>query len=315
MTTHPPLRLAFMGSPDFSVPTLTALIDAGHDVVCVYAQPPRPAGRGQKERPCPVHAAALDAGIEVRTPKSLKDAAAQHDFAALDLDAAIVVAYGLILPAPLLEAPKLGCLNVHASLLPRWRGAAPIQRAIEAADTETGVCIMKMDIGLDTGPVLARRAIPIAPDETAGALHDRLSTLGAELLVPTLAALAEGEITPQPQPEDGVTYAHKLTKDEGALSFDASAEALACKIRALTPWPGVWFQAGDMRLKVGAVEVTSGDPSKAPGTVLDDTLRINCAEGALRPLRVQRSGGGMMETDAFLRGHPLPPGTVLGERG
>ncbi len=315
MTDLAPLRLAFMGSPDFSVPTLNALIAAGHDVVCVYAQPPRPAGRGQKERPCPVHAAALDAGIEVRTPKSLKNVEAQHDFAALYLDAAIVVAYGLILPVPILEAPKLGCLNVHASLLPRWRGAAPIQRAIEAGDLETGVCIMKMDIGLDTGPVLARGAIHIGADETAGGLHDRLSVLGAELLTPTLAAFAAGEITPKPQSEDGVTYAHKISKGEGALNFDAPADALARKVRALTPWPGVWFQAGDMRIKVGAVEVAPGDSSKAPGTVLDDTLRINCAEGALRPTLLQRPGRGMMETDAFLRGHPVPVGTMLSQRG
>lgn len=315
MTSQAPLRLAFMGSPDFSVPTLNALIAAGHDVVCVYAQPPRPAGRGQKERPCPVHAAALDAGIEVRTPKSLKDIDAQNDFAALDLDAAIVVAYGLILPAPILEAPKLGCLNVHASLLPRWRGAAPIQRAIEAGDSQTGVCIMKMDIGLDTGPVLARGTLKIGADETAGGLHDRLSVLGAELLLPALAAFAAGVITPEPQSENGVTYAHKLTKDEGALDFNASADALARKIRALTPWPGAWFQAGEQRIKVGAVDVAAGDPSKAPGMVLDDLLTINCADGALRPTLLQRSGRGMMETDAFLRGNPMPVGTMLGERG
>jgi methionyl-tRNA formyltransferase len=315
VTDPAPLRLAFMGSPDFSVPTLNALISAGHDVVCVYAQPPRPAGRGQKERPCPVHAAALDAGIEVRTPKSLKTAEAQHDFAALHLDAAIVVAYGLILPAPILEAPKLGCLNVHASLLPRWRGAAPIQRAIEAGDTETGVCIMQMDVGLDTGPVLARSAIQIAADETAGELHDRLSVLGAALLGPILAAFATGEVTPTPQSEDGVTYAHKISKDEGALNFNAPADTLVRKVRALTPWPGAWFQTGDQRIKVGAVEVAPGDSSKAPGTVLDDTLRINCAEGALRPTLLQRPGRGMMETDAFLRGHPMPVGTILGERG
>ena len=304
-----------MGSPDFSVPTLTALIAAGHDVVCVYAQPPRPAGRGQKERLCPVHAAALDAGIEVRTPISLKNAAAQHDFAALDLDATVVVAYGLILPAPILEAPKLGCLNVHASLLPRWRGAAPIQRAIEAGDLETGVCIMKMDIGLDTGPVLARAAMHIGTNETAGELHDRLSVLGAELLVPTLAAFAAGEVTPELQSEDGVTYAHKISKDEGALNFDAPADALARKVRALTPWPGAWFQAGDMRIKVGAVEVVPGESSKAPGTVLDDTLRINCAKDALRPTRLQRPGRAMMETDAFLRGQSVPVGTMLCEGG
>lgn len=315
MTGSAPLRLAFMGSPDFSVPTLSALIAAGHDVVCVYAQPPRPAGRGQKERLCPVHAAALDAGIEVRTPISLKNAAAQHDFAALDLDATVVVAYGLILPAPILEAPKLGCLNVHASLLPRWRGAAPIQRAIEAGDLETGVCIMKMDIGLDTGPVLARAAMHIGTDETAGELHDRLSVLGAELLVPTLAAFAAGEVTPELQSEDGVTYAHKISKDEGALNFDAPADALARKVRALTPWPGAWFQTGDMRIKVGAVEVVSGESTKAPGTVLDDTLRINCAKGALRPTLLQRPGRAMMETDAFLRGQSVPVGTMLCEGG
>ncbi len=314
MSDHRALRLVFMGSPDFAVPTLNALIAAGHDVVCTYAQRPRPAGRGQKERPCPVHAAALDAGIPVRTPARLKDAAAQAEFAALKADAAVVVAYGLILPAAILEAPRLGCMNVHASLLPRWRGAAPIQRAIEAGDAETGVCIMKMDTGLDTGPVLARAAIDIGADETAGALHDRLSALGATLLPPTLAAFAAGEIEPKPQPVDGVTYAHKLSKDEGALNFDTPADVLARKIRALTPWPGAWFEADGMRIKVGAAAVAQGDASKAPGTVLDDTLRINCAKGAVRPTRLQRPGGGMMDTDAFLRGHPLPSGTLLGER-
>lgn len=306
-----PLRLAFMGSPVFSVATLEALIDAGHDVVCVYAQPPRPAGRGHKETPCPVHAAAAARGIEVRTPLNFKDPADQEAFRALDLDAAIVVAYGLILPKAILDAPRLGCLNVHASLLPRWRGAAPIQRAIMAGDAETGVCIMAMDVGLDTGPVLARAATPIADDETASTLHDRLARMGADALVPTLDALAAGEIAAVPQAEDGVTYAAKLTKDEAALDFHLSAEELDRRIRALTPWPGTFFAFEGARIKVGAADVVPTSKEAAPGTVLDDTLLIACGTDALRPTKLQRPGRGMTPAEEFLRGYDIPVGTML----
>jgi len=242
------LRLAFLGSPDFAVPTLHAVIEAGHDVVRVYAQPPRPAGRGKRDRPTAVQQAAEAAGIEVRTPRTLRDPEAQAAFAALDLDAAVVVAYGLILPAPILEAPRLGCVNVHASLLPRWRGAAPIHRAILAGDTVTGVTIMRMDEGLDTGPMLLRRSVPIAPETTATELHDALAALGAELIVPALAGLASGDLEATPQPEDGVTYARKLERDEGRLDFTRPAAELERLVRAFDPWPGAFFDLAGERI-------------------------------------------------------------------
>lgn len=313
-TTAPSrLRLAFMGSPDFAVPSLHALIAAGHEVVCVYAQPPRPAGRGQKERPTPVQLAAEAAGIEVRTPKSLKDAEAQAAFRALDLDCAVVAAYGLILPVAILEAPSLGCVNVHASLLPRWRGAAPIHRAILAGDAETGVTIMQMDKGLDTGAMLSRHAIPIAADETAQGLHDKLAAVGAEAVGATLAALANGTATATPQPEEGVTYAAKLEREEGVLDFSRPAVALDRQIRAFTPWPGAFTEHDGTRIKVMAARVlTLGTLGNTPGTVLDDELTIACAEDALRLTRVQRPGKGPMDSGDFLRGFPLPPGTILG---
>lgn len=309
----PGLRLAFLGSPDFAVPVLRALIDAGHEVVCVYAQPPRPAGRGKRERPTAVQAAAEAAGIEVRTPRSLRDPETQAAFAALDLDAAVVVAYGLILPQPVLDAPRLGCVNVHASLLPRWRGAAPIQRAIAAGDAETGVTIMQMDAGLDTGPMLLRRAVPIEPQTTAAGLHDILCALGAELIVPALAGLAAGDLRPEPQPADGATYAKKLERDEGLLDFARPAVELERLVRAFDPWPGVYFVLGAERIKVLSVRVLKvGRLGNAPGTVLDDELTIACGEDALRPVRVQRAGKGPMTAQAMLRGFAVAPGTVLG---
>lgn len=311
MSESYPLKLAFMGSPDFSIPALHALIDAGHDVACVYAQPPKPAGRGHKETPCPVHAEAIRLGIEARTPKTLRDPDEQAAFQDLDLDCAIVVAYGLILPQEILDAPKLGCLNVHASLLPRWRGAAPIQRAIIAGDAETGVGIMKMDAGLDTGDVLAEERTPIASDETATSLHDRLSLMGAELLAQTLPAYARGELTPTPQPEDGITYAHKLERGEGRLDFNKPASELERTVRALNPWPGTWFEFNGERIKVAAAAF---DPSSSgpPGTIVDDGLTIACQKGGLRPLKLQRPGKSVTDTDAFLRGYAMPAGTQLG---
>jgi len=299
-----------MGSPEFSLGTLHALIDAGHDIVCVYAQPPKPAGRGHKETPCPVHAEALRLGIEARTPKTLRDPDEQKAFRALDLDCAVVVAYGLILPAEVLDAPRLGCLNVHASLLPRWRGAAPIQRAIIAGDAETGVGIMKMDEGLDTGDVLAEARTPIADDETAQTLHDRLAAMGASLLVDTLDAYAAGNITPQPQPADGVSYAHKLDRAEGLLDFTRPADELERTVRALNPWPGTWFENAGVRIKIAAAEVVA-DMSGAPGTVLDAHLTIACGAGAIRPKRLQRPGKGMTDAEAFLRGYPIARGQLL----
>ncbi len=306
-----PLRVAFMGSPDFSNGTLRALIAAGHDVVCVYAQPPRPAGRGQKERLGPVHAEAVAHGIPVRTPKSLKDEDAQQAFRDLELDVAIVVAYGLILPQPILDAPRLGCLNVHASILPRWRGAAPIQRAILAGDQETGVSIMKMDAGLDTGAVLAEAKTPISSDETGETLHDRLAMMGAKLMAETLPLYADGAILAVPQSEDGTTYAAKLEKHEGYLNFNDTAQALDRRVRAFSPWPGTYFEVDGQRVKVMAGEISDTPPSAAPGTVLDDRLTIACANGTFRPTRIQRPGKGAMETDLCLRGFPIDPGTVL----
>ncbi|MEX2312346.1 MAG: methionyl-tRNA formyltransferase [Rhodospirillales bacterium] len=300
-----------MGSPEFSLPCLTALIERGHDIVRVYAQPPKPAGRGQRERMCPVHAAATERGIEVLTPKTLRDADQQASFAAFDLDAAVVVAYGLILPKDILDAPRLGCLNVHASILPRWRGAAPIQRAIIAGDAETGVGIMKMDEGLDTGGVLAEQRTPIAPDETAGTLHDRLSMMGAGLLVDTLERYASGALSALPQSPDGVTYAEKLDRREGRLDFTKPATTLEREIRALNPWPGTWVEIDGERIKIAAARIVEGVNDK-PGTVVDDQLTIACASGAIRPLRLQRPGKGMMDAGDFLRGFPVPIGRILG---
>ena len=310
MSDFKPLRLAFMGSPEFSVTTLSALIDAGHEIVCVYAQPPKPAGRGQKERPCPVHAEANRLGIPARTPKSLRADDVKTEFAELNLDAAIVVAYGLILPQEILDAPKLGCLNVHASLLPRWRGAAPIQRAIMAGDTETGVGIMQMDEGLDTGDVLAEAKTSIAADETASTLHDRLSEMGASLLVPTLSAYAAGDLVATAQSADGITYASKLERGEGLIDFQALAGEIECRVRALNPWPGTWFEHENARIKVGAVELLN-DATGEPGTLIDNELSIACGLGAVRPVRLQRPGKGMMDADAFLRGYPIKRGTKL----
>lgn len=309
----PRLRLAFMGSPDFAVPSLNALIEAGHEIAAVYTQPPRPAGRGQRPKPSPVQVAAEAHNLPVRTPVTLKDPAEQMAFAELGLDAAVVVAYGLILPRPVLEAPRLGCLNVHASLLPRWRGAAPIQRAILAGDRETGVTIMVMDEGLDTGPTLLAERIPIGPDETAATLHDRLAALGARLIVAALDGLATGRLQPVPQPAEGVTYAAKLTRAEGRLDWRRPASVLERQVRALAPWPGAWFEAGGDRIKVLAAEPAPGEGP--PGRVLDDRLTVACGEGALRLTRVQRAGKAPMGAAEFLRGFPLPAGTDLPAEG
>lgn len=304
------LRLAFMGTPDFAVPSLAALIDAGHRVVCAYTQPPRKRGRGQREQPTPVHAFAAARGIEVRTPANLKAPDEQAAFAALDLDAAVVAAYGLILPPPILAAPLLGCINVHASLLPRWRGAAPIQRAILAGDARTGVTIMAMAAGLDTGPMILSEAIPIGPDTTADILHDELAALGARLLIPALAGLDAGTLTPEPQPEHGVTYAAKITREDGRLTFD-SVDAVQRQIRALVPWPGVWFVHGGQTIKVLAAEPAPFAGQHPPGTVLDDRLAVACGDGAVRLTRLQRPGRAPVDADAFLRGYAIPPGSRL----
>ncbi len=304
------LRLAFLGTPDFARVSLETLAAAGHEIAAVYCQPPRPAGRGKKLRPSPVQALAGARGWEVRTPKRLKDPEAQAAFAALELDAAVVAAYGLILPRAILEAPRLGCLNVHASLLPRWRGAAPIQRAILAGDVETGITIMQMDEGLDTGATLLQEAIPIGARTTASELHDALAALGGRLIVEALAGLSQGRLTPQPQPEAGATYAAKLERGEGRLDWGEAAEALDRRRRAFAPWPGAWFEAAGERIKVLDSEVV-GRTAATPGQVLDDAPTIACGEGALRLVTVQRAGKQPMAAAAFLRGFPLEAGTRL----
>jgi len=304
------LRLVFMGTPDFAVPVLQAFLAAGDTISTVYSQPPRPAGRGHKLTPSPVQAFAERQGLVVRHPVSLKTAEAQAEFAALQADAAIVVAYGLILPKAVLEAPRLGCFNLHASLLPRWRGAAPIQRALLAGDAETGICAMKMDEGLDTGPVLDCERVAITPRMTVNDLHDALSARGAALMVRAIHAFAEGRLTPQPQPADGVTYAAKLAKDEGRIDWTKSAAELDRMVRALNPGPGTFFEAENgERIKLLAAE--PAEARGAPGIALDDAGLIGCGEGALRLLKLQRAGKGAMPVADFLRGYALPKGTRL----
>ncbi|MDX1576672.1 MAG: methionyl-tRNA formyltransferase [Kiloniellales bacterium] len=306
----PGLRLAFLGTPDFAVPSLTALAEAGHDIACVYSQPPRPAGRGHKERPSPVQQLAEAHGWPLRTPASLKAPEAQAAFSDLALDAAVVAAYGLILPKAILDAPRLGCLNVHASLLPRWRGAAPIQRAILAGDAQTGVTIMQMDEGLDTGAILLQRAVPIGPQTTAATLHDELAVLGAALVVEALAGLAAGTLAGRPQDEALATYADKLGRDDGRLDWRRPAADLARQVRALTPWPGAFAELpGGGRLKVLAAEAVDGHG--APGAMLDNAPTVACGDGALRLIEVQKAGKAPMEGAVFLRGSRLAPGAVL----
>ncbi len=302
-------RIAFMGTPDFAAPALAALIEAGHEVACVYTQPPRPAGRGKKKRASPVQAFAARQGIEVRHPEGLREAAEQTAFAALDLDVAVVAAYGLILPRAVLEAPRQGCVNIHASLLPRWRGAAPMQRAILAGDAETGITIMRVEQALDCGPVLMRESMPIG-SMNAGELHDALAVTGARMIVEALARMQAGTLTETPQPEDGATYAKKIDKSETRLDWTQPAVALERAVRAFAPAPGAWFDLGGERIKVLGCGVAQG--GGAPGTVLDECLTVACGEGALRLATVQRAGKAPMDATAFLRGRAVPVGTVLG---
>ncbi len=297
-----------MGTPDFSVPVLEALVEAGHELVAVYCQPPRPAGRGKKERPSPVQRVAEALGLPVYCPLNFKSEEDRAVFAAHDADVAVVVAYGLILPQAVLDAPKAGCLNIHASLLPRWRGAAPIHRAIMAGDGKTGVCIMQMEAGLDTGPVLLRAETEIAAGDTTGSLHDRLSGMGAALVVEALERL-EG-LEPEPQPDVGVTYAEKISKDEARIDWTRPAAEVDCHIRGLSPFPGAWTGVGGERIKVLLSCVSEG--TGGPGEVLDDGLTVACGSGAVRLLRLQRAGKGAMEQGDFLRGFPVAKGTVLG---
>jgi methionyl-tRNA formyltransferase len=310
-----PLRIIFMGTPDFSAPVLKALHAAGHDIVAVYSQPPRPAGRrGLELTPSPVHKAAEALGIPVRTPVNFKAAEDVEALKALGADVAVVVAYGLLLPVSILEGTRLGCYNGHASLLPRWRGAAPIQRAIMAGDAKTGMMVMKMDKGLDTGPVAMTREIAIPETMTAGELHDALSEMGAALMVEAMAALEAGRLTLTPQSQDGVLYAAKISKDETRIDFTKSAAQAHNHIRGLAPFPGAWFEAefgGKLeRVKVLASERAAG--AGDPGVALDNRLTIACGEGAVRLLRLQKAGGKPLDAADFLRGLPVSAGARIG---
>jgi len=302
------LRLAFMGTPDFAAPTLAELVGRGHRIAAVYTQPPRPKGRGLAAEPSPVAKLAQTYELELRTPATLKDAAAQKAFAELDVDAAVVVAYGLLLPKAVLAAPRLGCFNLHASLLPRWRGAAPIQRAIMAGDRETGVMVMRMEEGLDTGPVLMAERVEIGR-KSYGELHDELSRLGADLMARALGALERDSIEARAQAEEGVTYARKIAKDEARIDWTRPAREIDCLIRGLSPVPGAWVEAKGERLKILYAEPVEG--RGVPGTALDDGLTVACGEGALRIVRVQRAGRGPMDAAELLRGFSLPKGTRL----
>lgn len=307
------MKLVFMGTPDFAVPTLTEIVMRGHDVLAVYTRAPKPAGRGQDLRKSPVHLAAEEFGLPVFTPKSFRDPADVEIFASLGAQAAIVVAYGLLLPKPILDAPELGCLNLHGSLLPRWRGAAPIQRAIMAGDAETGVAVMKMEEGLDTGPVAMVERVAIGPDMTAGELHDRLAVLGADLMVRALAALSRDALSFVPQAAEGVTYAAKITNEEARIDWSRPAAEVHNLVRGLSPFPGAFLMAdlgkGPERVKVLRTRRSEG--AGAPGTLLPGGLRVACGEGAVELLQVQRAGRGITSGEEFLRGARLVPGDVL----
>ena len=299
------MRIVFMGSPDFAVPSLDALVETGHDVACVYTQPPRPAGRGKGERKTAVHERAEELGIVARTPRSLRNDDEQERFRGLSADLTVVAAYGLILPKPILDAPKRGCINVHASLLPRWRGAAPIQRAILAGDETSGITLMQMDEGLDTGPMLARHTLDIR-DKNAGQVTDELSVLGARLLIEWL----ENPTPPEPQPIAGATYASKIDKAEARIDWLQPAEQIERQVRAFAPSPGAWFDVNGERIKLLDAAV-GADASAKPGEVLDGCLNIACGSGYIRPLMVQRAGRGAMSAGELLRGFAVPKGTIL----
>jgi len=308
--THPtPLRIGFMGTPDFAVVALDALHRAGHTIVAAYCQPPKPAGRGHQVKKTSVHIAAEKLGIPVHTPKTLRDMAEQEKFAALDLDVAIVAAYGLILPPAILNAPKYGCINIHGSLLPRWRGAAPIQRAILAGDTETGITIMQMDAGLDTGAMLIRDSVAITPQTTAQRLHDALAQMGGRLIVQTLADLAVGKLHATPQPPEGATYAAKLTREDGKIDWGQPASNIERQLRALHPWPGCFFTVNGETIKLLAAEMI--DKSDTPGRLIDDQFTVACGIGALRLKTVQRAGKSAIDGASLLRGLRLPTGSSL----
>jgi methionyl-tRNA formyltransferase len=300
------MRLIFMGTPDFAVPTLVELAARGHEIAAVYTRAPKPAGRGMDVQHTPVEQEARRLALAVHTPRSLKDEEAQAAFRTYEVDAAVVVAYGLVLPKSILEAPRLGCFNIHASLLPRWRGAAPINRAIMAGDTESGVTIMKMDEGLDTGAMAMAERTPIGIDMTAGDLHDVLARLGADLMLRALAAADRGSLTLTPQPDKGVTYAEKISKNETRIDWSKPCKQVHDHIRGLSPFPGAWFEIDGARVK--ALRSMKGEGSGAAGTVLDDKLTIACGAGAVRLTQVQRAGKQPMSADEFLRGTPVKSG-------
>ena len=310
------MRLAFLGTPDFAVKSLAELVAAGHEVAAVYAQPPRPRGRGQEVRPSPVHAFAQSLGLPVRTPASMRDPGEIAAFQALDLDAAVVVAYGQILPGAVLEAPRLGCFNLHASLLPRWRGAAPIQRAIMAGDAVTGVEVMRMTVGLDEGPILLSETLAIFKSDTAASLAERLAEVGASLLPRALSALERGAVHETPQAAEGVTYARKITAAEARIDWSRPAEEVDRQIRGLSPFPGAWFMAPSQSEDRGPVRVKAllsrlEDGSGAAGRALDDELLVACGSGAVRLVQVQREGKGVQDAPTFVRGFPTPAGAQL----
>ena len=308
------MRLAFLGTPDFALAALSRLVEAGHEIACVYSQPPAPRGRGQALKPSPVHAFALERGLPVRTPASMRDPDEVAAFQALDLDAAAVVAFGQILPAAVLDAPRLGSFNLHGSLLPRWRGAAPVQRAVMAGDAVTGVEVMRMTEGLDEGPVLASETLRIGPLDTTGTMHDRMAGAGAELLARTLAAVERGVAVETPQAADGVTYAKKIRPKEARIDWTKPGVEVDRKIRGLSPFPGAWFTLPTDRgsLRVKALLSAFEDADGAPGEVLDDRLLVATGAGAVRLLRVQREGRGPQDADEFLRGTRVAAGTKLG---
>jgi len=304
-----PLRLVFMGTPEFALPTLIEIAGRGHEIVAVYTRAAKPAGRGMELQPTPVEREARRLGLNILTPATLRSDEAQAAFLAHGADAAVVVAYGLILPRPILEAVPLGCFNLHASLLPRWRGAAPINRAIMAGDAETGIMVMKMDEGLDTGPVAMAERVPVAPDMTAGELHDRLTRLGADLMVRALGALERGSLTLTPQPDAGITYAAKIDKSETRIDWTKPWRQVHDHCRGLSPFPAAWCEILGTRTRV--LRTARGDGAGAPGTVLDDALTIACGDGAVRILELQRAGRQPMRAEEFLRGTPIAPGQRL----
>lgn len=304
------MRLVIMGTSAFAVPAMQALRDKGHEIAAVYTQPPRPKGRGHKLQRTPMHDAADALGLAVQTPRTLKTAAAVDELAAIGADLAVVGAYGLLLPQAILDTPRLGCVNLHASALPRWRGAAPIHRALLAGDEETGLSIFQMEAGLDTGPILAMEPLLVTPDMTAADLHDRLAACAAAMIPDVVEGLGRGSIVPMPQPEEGITYAHKITKADGEVDFAEGAEQLSRRIRALHPWPGCWCHYGETRLNILSGHVVEGHGE--PGEIVAEPLTIACGEGAFRVDRIQREGRQAMTSAELQRGFAMPVGTQLG---